>query len=191
MSSSLIVDILFLVTVILLVFNGLKNGALFSIIGLLVLPIGFAVAYFFGPGVTIWLADANLPATPLIAYALLFIGTILVLHIVGSFLRRVIKVIPLFGSLDTLLGGVIGFVEAWLIWLVLLVILGAFLAQIQDAITTGQNAFSGMNITDAHVLDQFQQWHDFYNEVISNSLFAHVNGFFVKVLPAVKLKPLG
>jgi uncharacterized membrane protein required for colicin V production len=187
MSSSLIVDILFLVTVVLLVFNGLKNGALFSIIGLLVLPIGLAVAYFLGPSVTILLANANLPATPLIVYAVLFIGTILVLHIAGGLLRRVIKVIPLFGQLDTLLGGVIGFIEAWLIWLILLVILGAFLAQIQGAIETGRNAFPGVNITDL----QFKQWHSFYNEVISNSLFARVNGFFVKVLPEVgKLKPL-
>ena len=187
MSLSLnIVDILFVVTVILLVFNGLKNGALFSLISLLVLPIGLGVAYFFGPNLTILLASNGLPATPLIAYALLFIGTILVLHIVGGFLRRVLKIIPLFGAFDTLLGGIIGFAEAWLIWLILLIVLGTFLDNIQTAILQGTNPFPGMTLPS---FGQFQQWHDFYNDVVTHSLFAQVNGFFVKTLPILPTPP--
>jgi len=177
-----IVDILFLVTVVLLVFNGLKNGALFSLLGLLVLPIGFGVAYYFGPNFAVWLASSNLKVTPLISYAVLFIGTILVLHIIGGFIRGVVQVIPLFGTFDTLLGGVIGFVEAWLIWLILLMVLGTFLNDVQTAIQQGTNPFPNLNIQ----IGQFQQWHDLYNDTVTHSLFAQVNGFFVKVLPAIK-----
>ena len=55
-----IIDILFLVTVVLLVLNGWRNGALFSLIGLLVLPIGFAVVHYFGPTLTVTLASIAL-----------------------------------------------------------------------------------------------------------------------------------
>jgi uncharacterized membrane protein required for colicin V production len=132
------------------------------------------------------LASSGLPATPLIAYAVLFIGTILILHILGSFLRSVLKVIPLFGAFDTLLGGVIGFVEAWLIWLILLFILGTFLNTIQTALLQGINPFPGVNLPS---FGQFQQWHDFYNNIVTHSLFAQVNGFFIKVLPAIQAPP--
>jgi len=187
MSLSL-VDILFVVTVILLIFNGLKNGALFSLIGLLVLPIGFAVAYYFGPTFTVWLASSSLHLSPLISYAILFIGTILVLHVLGNFLRSVLKVIPLFGQLDTLLGGVIGFVEAWLIWFILLMIIGTFLKDIQDGI----NAFSGVDLSQ--FIGHFQDWHvqdwfSSYNDIVNHSLFAQVNNFFASIVPVIPSLP--
>lgn len=183
-----IVDILFVVTVILLVFNGLKNGALFSLISLLVLPIGFAVAYYFGPTFIVWLASSSLNLSPLISYAILFIGTILVLHILGNFLRRVLKVIPLFGPLDTLLGGVIGFVEAWLIWFILLMIIGTFLYDVQYGI----NAFPGVDLSQfvGHSQDwHVQNWFSSYNDIVNHSLFAQVNNFFAGILPVLPRLP--
>ncbi len=183
-----IVDILFLVTVALLVVNGWRNGAVFSLISLLVLPIGLAVAYFFGPSFILLLASSGLPATPLIAYAVLFIGALLVLHILANLLRGVLKAIPVLGALDTLLGGVIGFVEAWLIWLILLIVLGTFLNDIQ----TGTNAFPGVDLSQfvGHFQDwRIQDWYNFYNETVNHSLFAQVNGFFVKTLPGIKGPP--
>jgi membrane protein required for colicin V production len=186
--SLTIVDILFVVTVILLVFNGLNNGALFSLVSLLALPIGFAVAYYLGPGFILLLASSGLPATPLIAYAVLFIGTILVLHVLANFLRGVVKWLPLFGALDKLLGGVIGFVEAWLIWLILLTVLGTFLNDIQ----AGTSAFPGIDITQfiTHYKDwHVQSWYTFYNDAVNHSLFTKANNFFGKIIPIIKQPP--
>ena len=183
-----IIDILFLVTVVLLVLNGWKNGALFSLIGLLVLPIGFAVVHYFGPTLTVALASVGLPSAPLIAYAVLFIGTILILHIVGGFIRGVVDNLPLLGPLDKLLGGVIGIVEAWLIWWILLMVLGTFLSAIQ----AGTNAFPGVDLTQfgKHFQDwHVQSWYDFYNDAVNHSLFAQVNDFFVKLIPALPKLP--
>ena len=42
------IDLLFLVTIVLLIFNGFRNGAVFSLINLLSIPIAIGVAYFFG-----------------------------------------------------------------------------------------------------------------------------------------------
>ena len=179
-----IVDILFLVTVVLLVFNGLKNGALFSLVSLLILPVAFAVAYFLGPRFILLLASSGLSATPLIAYAVLFIGTILILHILGGFLRGV-REIPVIGPLNTLLGGAIGFVEAWLIWLILLIMLGTFL----NAIHAGTTSFAGIDVTQfvSHFKDwNVQSWYTYYNDAVNNSLFAQVNNFFGKIIPTAQ-----
>lgn len=179
-----LVDIFFLVTVVLLVFNGLRNGAVFSLVHLISIPVGAAVAYFYGPKFTLLLADNGLQATPLISYVVLFLGSVLVLHILGTLLRGIVKRVPFAGFGDALLGGVIGFVEAWLVWLILLIILGTFLGQAQAAVAHGESA-TGLSIQ----VPQLQQWHDFYNSIISNSLFARVNGFFVKTLPSFPQAP--
>ena len=176
-----LVDILFLVTVVLMVFNGLRNGAVFSLVSLIGLPIGLGVAYYYGPQFTRLLAANGLPATPLISYSVLFLGTVLIVHIIGNLIRGVVKRVPLISQGDTLLGGVIGFVEAWLLWVFLLMLLGAFLGSVETTINQGTHVIPGLNIQVA----QFQSWHDFYNQAVTNSLFAKVNGFFVKSLPAL------
>lgn len=186
------IDLLFVITVVLLVLNGLKNGALFSLIHILSIPVAFIVTYLFGPHFITLLASNDLSFTPLVAYGVLFIGTVLILHIVGSIVRKVLKYVPLLGPADSLLGGVLGFVEAWLLWLLLLFVLGTFLSTVQSGIETGSVFFQGMNLQDLHLgdlaqfLPTFQQWHDFYNQAVTNSLFAKVNGFFVTVLPELK-----
>lgn len=173
MSLSLI-DILFLVTVALLVFNGLRNGAIFSLINLIGIPLGFGVAVYFGPQFTALLAANNLPATPLISYIVLFLGTVFILHIIGTMIRGVVQKIPFVGFGDALLGGLIGFVEAWLIWLILLIVLGTFLNNVQSSVNGAQQAASIIPGTKIS-FDQLKSWHDFYNQAVTHSLFAQVN----------------
>jgi len=182
-----LIDILFLVTVALLVFNGLRNGAVISLVNMIGIPLGFGVAYVFGPSFTALLASNGLPAVPLISYAALFLGTVMVLHIIGTIVRGVVHKIPLINMGDSLIGGVIGFVEAWLIWLILLIVLGNFLGSLQNTIDQGSRIIPGLNIQ----IDQLKAWHDFYNGAVTNSIFARVNGFFVKELPNLPKLPQG
>ncbi len=98
------------------------------------------------------------------------------------------KSIPLIGSGDSLLGGVVGFVEAWLLWLFFLLLLGSFLNGVQGTVSTVQQGASLIHGTTIP-FGQLQQWHDFYNQAVTNSLFAKVNGFFVKSLPALPQPP--
>ncbi len=95
------------------------------------------------------------------------------------------KNIPILGGVDALLGGVIGFVEAWLLWLVLLIVLGSFLGGLQNTIQQGSHIIPGLNIN----ITQLQAWHDVYNQTVTNSIFARVNGFFVKELPNLPRPP--
>ena len=185
-----VIDILFVVTVALLVINGLRNGAIFSLINLLGIPLGFGVAFYFGPQFTALLAANHLPATPLISYLVLFFGTVLVLHIIGSFVRGVIKSIPVIGFGDSLLGAVIGFGEAWLLWLILLIVLGNFLGGLQGTVNSINHTASvipGFHIS----FDQLKGWHDFYNQAVSNSLFARINSIFNQNLSGLPQLPKG
>src|SRR5216683_2927719 len=138
-------DILFLVTIALLVFNGLRNGAVFSLIHLVTLPVAFAGAALFGPSLTGLFAAHHLLANPLIAYVVLF-----------------------FGAGDRLIGAGLGFVEAWLLWVVLLAVLHGFLQ--------GTHAIPGIGPS------LFQSWQQTYDSAVSQSLFAHVNSAFVHTL---------
>ncbi len=165
-----LIDILFLVTVGLLAFNGFSNGAITSLVNLLSIPLGFAVAYFFGPQFTVALAANGLPATPLISYIVLFGGTVLALHIIGTIVRGVVQRVPFVGFGDRLLGAVIGFVEAWLLWVVLLLLLHNFLQDIH-------------NLPSVINTSQFNSWQQFYNDAVTHSLFAQVNSFIVTRLP--------
>jgi uncharacterized membrane protein required for colicin V production len=166
---------------VLLVLNGLRNGAVMSLVSLIGIPVGLAVAYYYGPSFTSLLAANGLSATPLISYIVLFFGAVLIVHIIGNTVRGVVKSIPLISQGDTLLGGAVGFVEAWLLWLFLLIILGTFLGTAQTSIQQGSHIVPGLNIQFA----QLQSWHDFYNQAVTTSLFARVNSFFVKVLPTL------
>lgn len=178
------IDILFLLTVALLVFNGVKNGAVVSLVSLIAIPVSFVVAYLFGPQLTTILAANQLPSTPFISYIVLFLGTGIVLHIIATAVRGTIRNSPI-GCLDGLLGAAIGFVEAWLVWLILLLILGNFLNGLQEQFAQGASVIPGLNVQ----LDQFKGWHDFYNQAITDSLFAKVNGFFVQKLPNIPRLP--
>ncbi len=166
-----LIDILFVVTVILLVLNGLNNGAVTSLANLLSIPLGFLVAYLFGSRFTLLLAANGWPVTPLLAYIILFFGTVLVLHIIATIIRGVVEKTPIIGPFvglaDKLLGAVIGVVEAWLLWVVLLLVLHEFLLHTPSGVTAAQ----------------FQSWQQFYNNAYSNSLFAQVNSFILSKVP--------
>ncbi len=167
------IDILFLVTVVLLVINGFRNGAVFSLFNLLSIPVGVIVVILWGPQFVKLLAANGLTVTPIIAYIVLFFAAVIILHLIGSTLHGVIRRIPLVGFGDELLGGVIGFAEAWLLWVILLAIVHNFLL-------TAHNLPGGTSVS------QFSLWQDAYNYTVTHSLFARVNSFIIKSVPIVR-----
>jgi uncharacterized membrane protein required for colicin V production len=179
------IDILFLVTVALLVFNGFRNGAVVSLVNLISIPLGLAVAYFFGQSFTLALSSSGLSIAPFVAYVVLFFATVLVLHIIATVIRGFAHSIPVANFGDEILGAILGFIEAYLIWLVLLLVVGNFLQSTENLIQQGKTVIPGLNIS----IKQFQDWHDTYNYAVTNSVFAQVNSFVVKTLPAVPKLP--
>ncbi len=175
------VDVLFVITVVVLVLNGLRSGALFSLINLVSIPVGLIVAYRYGGQLTDFLAGGGLVITPLVTYGVLFLGSVVVVHMLAGFVRGIVKGIPLVSQGDALLGGVVGFVEAWLLWLFLLIVLGTLLGSTQTALVQGLHPTLMGNVSAG----QLQGWQQFYNQAVAHSLFARVNGFFIHVLPGL------
>src|SRR5437660_10383419 len=89
------IDLLFLVTIVLLIFNGFRNGAVFSLINLLSIPIAIGVAYFFGKPFALFFANNGLLFSPLISYLVLFFVTILRFQIMGNSLLGFVNYIPI------------------------------------------------------------------------------------------------
>jgi uncharacterized membrane protein required for colicin V production len=179
------IDIFFLVTVALLAFNGFRNGAVVSLVNLLSIPLGIAVAYVFGKQFTLALGANGLSIAPFISYIVLFFATVLVLHIIATVVRGVVHRIPVVNFGDEILGAILGFIEAYLIWLVLLIVVGNFLHSTQDLIQQGQSVIPGLNIS----VNQFKSWHDTYNYAVTNSTFARVNSFVITRLPDIPKLP--
>ena len=175
------IDLLFLITIVLLVFNGIRNGAIFSIVNQLSIPIALGVAIFLLKPFTLFLASNGLSISPLLGYIVLFFAAVLIIHIVGTMLRGFIRAVPLIGLGDVLIGGLVVFIEAWLLWVIVLLVIGGFLNNVQGVIATGSHVVSGITITSA----QYTSWHDTYNQALTNSLFAHVNSFILAKVPAL------
>ncbi|WP_376797221.1 CvpA family protein [Thermogemmatispora sp.] len=167
------IDIAFLATAIVLVINGFHNGLIASLINLISLPLALGVALIFGPSLTMLLASNGAVAAPLPAYALLFFATVLCVHIVTTLVRAFVHRIPMLGFMDELLGVVLGFVEAWLLWLILLLAL-------HGVLSTAQNIPGGD-------LSQFSAWQQAYNEAIAQSLFVRINQWLLALLPLKRL----
>ncbi|MCA1021847.1 CvpA family protein [Halobacillus litoralis] len=136
------IDLLLLFLLFIGVLTGLKRGfilQLFHLIGFIVAFVA-AVIYYddFSPKLTLWVPYPELPADaswavfldnlPLeqafynaVAFAILFFGVKIVLHIIASMLDFVSE-LPILNSLNTLLGGILGFVENYVILFVVLYI---------------------------------------------------------------------
>lgn len=178
------IDVLFLITLVVLVLNGLRNGFVLSLINLISIPLGFVAIVIIGPRFINWLADIGITITPIVSYVILFFGVVFIVHLIGSTLRGGVRATPVVGQGDALLGGALGIVEAWLVWLLLLMALGWFLGSTQEAVAAGEV----LNID----LSLVHQWQEFYNQAVTTSLFAQVNSVFVSIIPAIKvLEPVG
>jgi uncharacterized membrane protein required for colicin V production len=167
------IDLAFIVTILLLVLNGFRNGLVASLLSLISLPLALAIVWLFGPAFTALLAANGLNFAPLLAYALLFIAVVIIVHIAVTVLRALIHRIPMVGLADELLGAVVGFVEAWLLWLIVLVVL--------------HNALSVLANLPGSTPAQFSTWQQIYNDAISHSLFAQVNSFLISKVPVNRL----
>ncbi|BAB06827.1 CvpA family protein [Halalkalibacterium halodurans] len=127
-------------------FIGKRRGLILQLVHLLGFVAAFFVAYkYYAPVATyirLWIPypqfSPDSPVTMLIeafnfenvyysgiAFALLFIGTKILLHIVGSMLDFLTH-LPILRSVNGWLGGILGFVEVYLIMFVLLYV-GALL----------------------------------------------------------------
>ncbi|WP_027955195.1 CvpA family protein [Halobacillus kuroshimensis] len=136
------IDLLLLFLLFIGILTGLKRGFILQLFHLIGFIVAFVVAVIYyddlSPKLTLWVPYPELPADatwavfldnlPLeqafynaVAFAILFFGAKIVLHIIASMLDFVSE-LPILNSLNTLLGGILGFVENYVILFVVLYI---------------------------------------------------------------------
>ncbi|MBX5449138.1 CvpA family protein [Thermogemmatispora sp.] len=168
-----LIDLAFLTTVIVLALQGFHNGLLASLINLVALPLALGVALLCGPWLTALLASSGVKVAPLLAYTLVFLATVLGVHSVTTLVRAFLRRLPVLGLIDQLLGMGIGVVEAWLLWLILLMVLHSFL--------------STVHYWPQSDPDQFSAWRLAYQKAIAQSFFVHVNQWLLGWTPVGQL----
>jgi uncharacterized membrane protein required for colicin V production len=161
MSGGLLLDMLILITLVIGTLHGWRVGAVVSLISLLSIPIGLGVAWYWGPALAVEFVHLGFPFPILPAYALLFFGTIVVLHLIAEILRALIHSFFIFAFADEAIGAVVGFVKVWLLWLLFLVLWGSVLTL-------------PLHIAGLHTVNTARLQQD-YNSIVTTSIFAHIN----------------
>ncbi len=108
-------DIIVLIVFLFFTIRGTVRGAISELIGLVGLFAGIYLAGAYAPVLEPHLNYSYLAGyQTIVAYALIFIGSMIAVTIVGAIIRKVFHLLFL-GFLDHFLGGAIGFIKALLI----------------------------------------------------------------------------
>lgn len=119
-----LIDIIVIVILALAALRGLWNGFLIEIGGIAGVLVGLFLAgrYYHQFGATLSGFSDFGGWTPELAFGLLFLGGAIIVHIVVTLLRRLVKK-PVFGSLDSIAGFVAGALKGALVCSVVMVLL--------------------------------------------------------------------
>lgn len=116
-------DIIILVPILIGLVRGLMKGLVVEIASIAAILLGFIGSRMWGAMFAAWLIEQfSWPESVcvVIAYALLFVGISVVLHILAKLLTKLFKTVAL-GWLNRLLGGLFGTLK-WMIIVLLLVL---------------------------------------------------------------------
>ncbi len=158
-------DIIFCVILAFLGLRGIFRGLIKEIASILGLILGFVLANMFhaelAPLLVRPLGGEGL--ANLAAYLGIFLGTVAVVFLLASLIRKILKLIML-GWLDGILGGLLGLFKGALLCSIIVLALTAFLPSKAEILTTSQvvpyvNVFNTM-LSDALPKDMRDQFLD-------------------------------
>lgn len=131
-------DIVLCVILGFLGLRGIFRGLVKEVASILGLLLGFILANIYHPLVIPYLAPyLTGGAANLVAYLAIFFGTVTVVFICASLIRKILKLI-LLGWLDSLAGGVLGFFKGALLCSIIVLALTAFLPARAELLTTSR-----------------------------------------------------
>ncbi len=107
------IDVVILVLLGLGAYEGYKKGLLMSLIGIFGFVLAIVLGIYFMEFVGNWLAtetEQKALALPVVAFLLIFFGTLFLIHIAGRALKKMLGLV-LLGGLDSLGGAVLGIVR--------------------------------------------------------------------------------
>ena len=107
------IDVVILVLLGLGAYEGYKKGLLMSLIGIFGFVLAIVLGIYFMEFVGNWLAtetEQKALALPVVAFLLIFFGTLFLIHIAGRAFKKMLGLV-LLGGLDSLGGAVLGIVR--------------------------------------------------------------------------------
>ena len=107
------IDVVILLLLALGAYEGYKKGLLMSIVGIFGFVLAIVLGIYFMEFVGNWLAsetDQEALALPIVAFLLIFFGTLFLINIAGRALKKMLGLV-LLGGLDSLGGAVLGIVR--------------------------------------------------------------------------------
>jgi membrane protein required for colicin V production len=119
-------DIVTGIIILLFLLKGLKNGFIIELASLAALAAGLLAAVLFSEMVGQWLNDyITTRFMPVLAFVVVFIGVVIVVHLIARAIDRLVKAIAL-GWLNRLAGAAFGALKAALLISIVLLLLDAF-----------------------------------------------------------------
>ncbi len=119
-------DIVTGIIILLFLLKGLKNGFIIELASLAALAAGLLAAVLFSDMVGKWLNDyITTRFMPVLAFVVVFIGVVIVVHLIARAIDRLVKAIAL-GWLNRLAGAAFGALKAALLISIVLLLLDAF-----------------------------------------------------------------
>jgi membrane protein required for colicin V production len=119
-------DIVTGIIILLFLLKGLKNGFIIELASLAALAAGLLAAVLFSDMVGQWLNDyITTRFMPILAFVVVFIGVVIVVHLIARAIDRLVKAIAL-GWLNRLAGASFGALKAALLISIVLLLLDAF-----------------------------------------------------------------
>ena len=132
-------DIIFVIILSFTLIRGFMRGIIKEIVGIFGVIGSFLIAInFYGkltPYIIKMVPDPQI--ADIIAFASLFIGSVLLLYLIGAIIRELLKALSL-GWLDRLGGGVFGFIKGTLICSLIILVLTLILSPKSSLITTSR-----------------------------------------------------
>ena len=118
-------DIVIIVIIALAVFKGIHKGLISQVCSLLGIIFGVIIASrnYVSLGITISRYTHHVNISNILSYIIIFSIIILIFSVIGTILTKIIGALPGLGMLNSLLGGIIGFLEAGFVIGIVLILL--------------------------------------------------------------------
>lgn len=115
-------DIILIIPIVYGFYKGYKKGLVFSFISLISVVLGIFLSIKFSSVLEVYIRNEQLVAekyVSIISFVIMFLGTILILNLIGKILEKILKTVHL-ESINKILGGVFGLIKFFFILSVLI-----------------------------------------------------------------------
>lgn len=122
------IDIILIVPLLWALYKGFKKGLVIEIASLLALILGIYGGVHFSEALSLLLKnkfDWQTPYLPIISFAIIFIGVVIVVYTIGKIIERFVDMVAL-GTINKFFGAIFGLAKSAVILIIIILIFDGF-----------------------------------------------------------------